>query len=136
MNKLFTILAMAVVAGVALWCGDAWATTTSGQTAWAIATNKTVESFQWARRMIFIIGGFGLIALAFGAIFGKVNWKWFAALCVGLGIVAIAGKVIEYVTVDKTAQSKVIEGKAAPGDVDATMTGLTFTTTSSSGGKK
>ena len=118
MNKLFTILAMAVVAGVALWCGDAMADDTSGNQAWNIATTKTLESFQWARKMIFIIGGFGLIALAWGAIFGKVNWKWFAALCVGLGIVAIAGKIVEYVTEDDTAQNTI---RYAAGDVDVTF---------------
>ena len=93
MNKLFSILAVALVAGVLLWAGDACASD-----AWTIAINKVTEAFQYSRKMIFIIGGFGLIVLAFFAIFGKINWKWFAALCVGLGIVAIAGYVIDYVT--------------------------------------
>ena len=43
---------------------------------------------------------FGLVVLAFWAIFGKLNWKWFAALCTGLAIVAIAGLIIDYVTTD------------------------------------
>ena len=99
MKKLFSILALALVAGIMLWSGNAWA---GGGTenAWSIAFRKVIEAFQYSRRMIFIIGGFGLIVLAFFAIFGKINWKWFAALCVGLGIVAIAGLVIDYVTVD------------------------------------
>ena len=95
MNKLFTMLAIAFVAGVMLFSGDALA-----DDALSTAFTKVLSVFQNARRMIFIIGGFGLIALAFFAIFGKIRWNWFAALCVGLGIVAIAGMIIDYVTVD------------------------------------
>ena len=101
MNKLFSIMAMALVAGVMLWAGDAFAS--SSGTAWEVAFGKVAEAFQYSRKMIFIVGGFGLIVLAFFAIFGKLNWKWFAALCVGLGIVAIAGLIIDYVTVDPTS---------------------------------
>ena len=72
--------------------------------------------------MIFIIGGFGLIGLAFAAIFGKVNWKWFAGLCVGLGIVAIAGLIVDYVTENDQGDRGVVLG--AGGDVNATMTGV------------
>ncbi len=103
MNKLFSILAVALIAGVMLWAGDAFA----GE-AWNVAINKVTEAFQYSRKMIFIIGGFGLIVLAFFAIFGKINWKWFAALCVGLGIVAIAGLIIDYVTVDNSGQTGVL----------------------------
>ena len=96
MKKLFSILALALVAGIMLWAGDACATSE----AWNVAFNKATTTFQFSRRMIFIIGGFGLVVLAFWAIFGKIKWPWFAALCVGLGIVAIAGLIIDYVTTD------------------------------------
>ena len=95
MKKLFSIMAFALIAGIMMWSGDALASS-----AWQVAFDKVTEAFQNSRKMIFIIGGFGLIVLAFFAIFGKINWKWFAALCVGLGIVAIAGLVIDYVTKD------------------------------------
>ena len=107
MNKLFTMLAVAFVAGVMLFAGDAMAAETA---AWTTAFNKVLEVFQNARRMIFIIGGFGLIALAFFAIFGKIKWNWFAALCVGLGIVAIAGLIIDYVTVENAGTNDIAGG--------------------------
>jgi len=94
MNKLLTIMAMAVVAGALLWSGDAWA----NDNPWDLAIGRVTEAFQYSRQIIFIVGGFGLVALAFFAIFGKIQWKWFAALCIGLGIVAIAGYIIQYVT--------------------------------------
>ena len=96
MKRLFSILAFALFFGVMMWSGDALASTTGD--VWNTAFAKVTDAFQNSRKMIFIIGGFGLIVLAFFAIFGKVNWKWFAALCVGLAIVAVAGLVIDYVT--------------------------------------
>ena len=39
---------------------------------------------------------FGLIALAFQAIFGKIKWPWFAALAFGLAVVAAAGAIVNY----------------------------------------
>ena len=118
MNKLFSIMAMALVAGVMLWAGDAFA---SGE-AWDIAFDKVSEAFQYSRKMIFIVGGFGLIVLAFFAIFGKLNWKWFAALCVGLGIVAIAGLIIDYVTVDSTSTDVTVGKRGGEtGDFPDTM---------------
>ena len=121
MNKLFSIMAMALVAGVMLWAGDAFATSSS-ETAWGIAFTKVSEAFQYSRKMIFIVGGFGLIVLAFFAIFGKLNWKWFAALCVGLGIVAIAGLIIDYVTVDSTSTDVYVGNRGGTdGDYPDTM---------------
>ena len=57
-----------------------------------------VTTFQHVRSVIFVGGGFGLVGLAFAAIFGKVKWSWLAALAVGLAIVAVAGAVVDYVT--------------------------------------
>ena len=61
-------------------------------------TERMVTTFKNSRSVIFIVGGFGLIGLGFAAIFGKVNWKWLAALACGLAIVAVAGQVVDYVT--------------------------------------
>ena len=71
--------------------GDAMA-----DTVFDSAVNKLVALFKNAKMVIFVIGGFGLIALAFQAIFGKVKWPWFAALAFGLAVVAAAGAIINY----------------------------------------
>ena len=70
----------------------------AGNSVMGIAANKALEAFKATRTIIFIVGGFGLVGIAFAAIFGKLNWKWFAALAVGLGILAAAGAVVEYAT--------------------------------------
>ena len=106
MKRLFSILTFALFAGIMLWANDACAAGV-----WDTAFKKVSEAFQNSRKLIFIVGGFGLIVLAFFAIFGKINWKWFAALCVGLAIVAVAGQVIDYVTYDATASSVSYDGQ-------------------------
>ena len=60
------------------------------------ARTKLVDLFKNAKMVVFVIGGFGLIALAFQAIFGKVKWPWFAALAFGLAVVAAAGAIVNY----------------------------------------
>ena len=64
----------------------------------SLAASKGVNTFRAVRTIIFIVGGFGLVGVAFGAIFGKINWKWFAGLAVGLAILAAAGSIVEYAT--------------------------------------
>jgi sugar/nucleoside kinase (ribokinase family) len=51
--------------------------------------------------IIFIVGGFGLVGIAFQAIFGKVKWTWFAGLAVGLAILAAAGAIVNYASGDQ-----------------------------------
>ena len=63
-----------------------------------IAASKALQVFKAVRTIVYIVGGFGLVGLGFAAIFGKINWKWFAALAVGLAIIAAAGAIIEYAT--------------------------------------
>lgn len=62
------------------------------------ARTKTVAVFTAVKSIIFIVGGFGLVVLAFMAIFGKLDWKKFSMLAVGLAILAAAGAIVEYAT--------------------------------------
>ena len=121
MKKLFSVLAWSLVVGALCFAGSAMAGQGGESDNWTVVFDKVTEVFQNSRKLIFIIGGFGLIGLAFAAIFGKVNWKWFAGLCVGLGIVAIAGLIVNYVTEDDAGSRDVVTG--AGGDVNSTMEG-------------
>ena len=60
------------------------------------AVNKLGIVFTNVRTIVFLLGGFGLVGVAFAAIFGKVNWKWFAGLAVGLAVLAAASAVVKY----------------------------------------
>ncbi len=68
----------------------------SAETVFGTAANKLVDLFKNAKMVVFVIGGFGLVALAFQAIFGKIKWAWFAALAFGLAVVAAAGAIVNY----------------------------------------
>ncbi len=63
-----------------------------------VAAGKAVRIFNHVKMIIFVVGGFGLVGIAFQAIFGKVKWTWFAGLAVGLAILAAAGAIVNYAT--------------------------------------
>ncbi len=113
-NNIWTLATFALIL-VLGFAGDASAqvagTSASGSTIMQTAQNKTVSVFSSVKTIIFIIGGFGLVGLAWAAIFGKVNWKWLSALAVGLAILAAASSIVEYAT----------------GSTEATTAGLTTT---------
>lgn len=94
-KKFFTFAAIMLVALFGL-IDPALASGT--QSVAGIAAGKTLAAFQAVRTIVFIVGGFGLVGIACAAIFGKMNWKWFAFLAVGLAILAAAGKIVEFAT--------------------------------------
>ena len=61
-------------------------------------TKKGEDLFRNVKTIVFVAGGFGLVGLAVGAIFGTVKWKRFASLAIGLAILAVAGAIVQYVT--------------------------------------
>ncbi len=111
-NNFWTLATFALIL-ILGFAGDAAAQSqsASGSTIMQTAQNKTISVFSSVKTIIFIIGGFGLVGLAWAAIFGKVNWKWLSALAVGLAILAAASSIVEYAT----------------GSTEATTAGLTTT---------
>ena len=85
----------------ALFCMFGFASeAAAGSSIMTNATDKASAVFNSVKTIIFVIGGFGLVGVAWGAIWGKINWKWFGALAVGLAIVAAAASIINYATGD------------------------------------
>ena len=93
-NNIYTLAAIAFVFAMFL-AGDANA---ESQSVMETARDKAISVFKAVKVIVFVIGGFGLVALAFQAIFGKVKWPWFAGLAVGLAILAAAGAIVDYAT--------------------------------------
>ena len=102
-NNALSILSMTFLFTM-IMLGDASAAPAApaGKTVFTSAAEKLIQLFRNAKMVVFIIGGFGLIALAFQAIFGKVKWAWFAALGFGLAVVAAAGAIINYAANTRT----------------------------------
>lgn len=71
--------------------------------AFGVVTSKGRTLFNNVKTVVFVMGGFGLVGLAVGAIFGAVKWKWFASLAFGLLILAIAAQIVNYFTETKDA---------------------------------
>jgi hypothetical protein len=65
-----------------------------------VATSKAVSVFNSIKLIIFVVGGFGLVGIAWQAIWGKMKWTWFAGLAVGLAILAAASAIVNYATGD------------------------------------
>lgn len=68
---------------------------------------RAAAIIEYIKPIALIFGGFGLIGLAWGAIFGKINWKWFGSLSIGLFLISYMGMTIDYFT------SRTGRGKAA-----------------------
>ena len=105
MNKFLKYLSFFAIVALAFVATDAFAQVgNQGNMAgdsgnvFTVVLDKMLTTFRNVRAVIFVVGGFGLVGLAFAAIFGKVKWSWLAALAVGLAIVAVAGAVVDYVT--------------------------------------
>ena len=95
------------IAVFALFAADASAQTVSGgakSIMWRAQT-KAANVFQAVKTITFIIGGFGLVGIAYQAIIGKVKWSWFAGLAVGLALLAAAGSIVEYATGDSVNEN-------------------------------
>jgi hypothetical protein len=92
-KNIWTLAAMVLFVSVAM-VGDVMAGDPTSLM--SRAQGKVRNVFEAVRTIIFILGGFGLVGVAFAAIFGKINWKWFAGLAVGLAILAAANAVVQY----------------------------------------
>ncbi len=95
LKKNFWTLSCLVLLIAMGMCSDTWA---DGASLMSTAQTKTRNVFDNVKTITFILGGFGLVGIAFQAIIGKVKWTWFAGLAVGLGILAAAGSIVEYAT--------------------------------------
>ncbi len=95
LKKNFWTLSCLVLLIAMGMCSDAWA---DGASIMDTAATKARNTFDKVKTITFILGGFGLVGIAFQAVMGKVKWTWFAGLAVGLGILGAAGSIVEYAT--------------------------------------
>lgn len=101
-NNVWTLSTL-VFAFLSLMSGNAIA---ADDTIMDTAAKKVGNVFRSVKTIVYILGGFGLVGLAWAAIFKKVDFKWLAALATGLAILAAASAIVEYATGSSVATDK------------------------------
>ena len=99
MKRLLSILSLALLVAVVFCAGDALAV---NDTFFQKARDKASDVFKNTKTIVYIVGAFGLMVIAIGAIFGKLAWKTFAYLAIGLLILVGAGAIVDYFVADST----------------------------------
>ena len=61
-----------------------------------ISTGQKI--FNRLRDLIYVVAGFGIIAIAVGGFFGNLNWKWLGAIVISLLVIASAGELLYLIT--------------------------------------
>ena len=61
-----------------------------------IDTGKKI--FMGIRDLIYVVAGFGIMAVAIGGFFGTLNWKWLGAIVISLVVIATTGELINMIT--------------------------------------
>ena len=64
--------------------------------------------FNRLRDLIYVVAGFGIIAVAVGGFFGNLNWKWLGAIVISLVVIATTGELIVLITGCKAFGSRLI----------------------------
>ena len=85
-----------VVISLTIMCGNAFAADNGGMFSSLVASGKQI--FNDLRELIYIVAGFGIIAVAVGGFFGNMNWKWLSAIVLALIVIASAGELIVLLT--------------------------------------
>ena len=72
----FEKLKMYLFAGLLVYALSSILFSTDGYAVFENLTKTGGEVFEGMKKIIFAAAGFGIIAVALGAVFGALNWKW------------------------------------------------------------
>lgn len=114
-NFLIMAVVMFVVSSV-LFATDSFAAEDKGLFSDLIAKGGSI--FSGMREIIYAVAGFGVAAVAIGGFFGNLNWKWLAAIAIGLFVIATTGAIINYMVGDKTITDAMITDTLITGNQD------------------
>ena len=70
-------------------------------------TSTGATIFEGMKKIIFASAGFGIIAVALGGVFGVLNWKWLAAIIIGIVVIATTAALLNYMTAGTGADTSV-----------------------------
>ena len=94
----FEKLKMYLFAGLLVYALSSILFSTDGYAVFENLTKTGGEVFEGMKKIIFAAAGFGIIAVALGAVFGALNWKWLSVIIIGVVIIAGTAMLLEYLT--------------------------------------
>ena len=99
MVVLLAILFSSVLCIAPTLAADAASTPTTGGggNLFADLISKGIQIFEGMRDIIYVVAGFGIIAVAIGGFFGNINWKWLGAIVIGLMVIGLTGGILTYI---------------------------------------
>ena len=104
MNK--TLKVMIHVALIAVVFGACAAFAASEDGLFSTILTKLGALFNSVRTVVYLLGAFALVGFAIAAIFGKLQWTKVAILAVGLAVLAIADRIVNYaIDPDETTET-------------------------------
>ena len=89
----------------------------SGGTMFGSLVSAGAKIFVGLRDIIFAASGIGIVAVAIGGFFGNLNWKWLAAIGIGLFVLSTTAALIDYMVGEDLKKSGVsdIQGSLKSG---------------------
>ncbi len=108
LNVNFEKLKMYLLAGLLVYALSLILFSTESYAAFESLTKTGGEIFNGMKKIIFVAAGFGIIAIAIGAVFGALNWKWLSVIIIGVVVIAGTAALLKYLT----------QGTGAEVDVD------------------
>jgi type IV secretory pathway VirB2 component (pilin) len=99
-KSIVTNLAIAAVVAIAIVAAtdSAFASGSGASGIFSTLQSKASTTFTNVRNVAFVVAGFGIIAVAVMAFFGRFNFKHLAGLIGGLVLISAAAAFINYVT--------------------------------------
>jgi len=118
MKSKNAMIALIAIACAAIFCIEP-AFATGSTDIFANLQTKANTTFQNVRTIAFIIAGFGIVAIAVMAYFGRFNFKHLAGLIGGLVLLSAAAAFISFATTGNTSSGAISFNPADLGDTFA-----------------
>ena len=96
-----------LIAGILVFAISCVVCTKDCYAVFAGLTSTGATIFEGMKKIIFAAAGFGIIAVALGGIFGVLNWKWLAAIIIGIVVIAATAGLLNYMTAGTGADTSV-----------------------------
>ena len=116
------------IMGLLLFISPAVFAQTSGENIFGQALATLYRTFANVRTIVYVTAGFGLIGVAVAAISGKLPWRWLAMISVALFTLAVAEKIVLWVTDPNLGSTPQSDFATLQGDSEFNLSGLNTNT--------